>query len=379
MHFQKMNAPKRVLNGLWNAAWLTAVLLAMLSMLDWLAYFPWILPGALAVFAVNFLSTRHQKIAAGALCVLCILWCAMRFAAVADGFRILANRFSAQSEAAQSYEYTYFAAKGTLPTEILAFLSIFLGALCVLGGNWMNLGLTICIGIAVAYFGIAPKPLWLALLLIAAASNALPKQGRWVPALILAVLIVMMTFGMQALAPQPNAAISAADEALRDRLAENTLFYDQQPIPVEVPEPELVPPPPEQAQQPNHGVQKKTTRFLFVLLSALTVLLLFLPAILRDRAEKKRTKNRAAMHDVDNGAAIRAMYLYARKWRALEKAPEPVAPEIEALWLEAAYSTHQMTEEQREIMCRFVSESAERIWSKADRSMRFAIRYRYAL
>ena len=81
-------------------------------------------------------------------------------------------------------------------------------------------------------------------------------------------------------------------------------------------------------------------------------------------AAQKRKRNRAAMYVQNNAEAIRGMYMYARRWRELNDSPGRIRPEVEAIWLEAAFSEHEMTAAQRETMLSFVRYAAADTWNK---------------
>lgn len=378
MQFQLITKRSVFLSFLLKGLWLLAIEAALLSMLDWMQYFVWILPGVAVCTLLGLFSKRNQRIIACAVAACCVILMIVRWPAAMDGFRILANRLFALSEATQSYEYTYFQAFGTSPVEALVYSGIILGTVCAVSKKWGNLVLTALLALTVAFFGVAPKPLYLALLVLAAAANGSLRQGGWLNTVVVTILIAAIAFTVFTAAPEENPVISQWDEQLRDTLASTTLFYEHKPQPV--PEPDVIPPPPETPQQPNHGVTKEGfINVLMIVLIVITALMLFVPAIIRDAAAKKAQKNRAGMYDEDHAAAIREMYLYARKWRALEETPAAVPEDIYELWLEAAFSEHTLCETHRKKMLDYVKQTAQQIWECSSRRKRFLIRYKYAL
>ena len=173
--------------------------------------------------------------------------------------------------------------------------------------------------------------------------------------------------------------MSALDDRLRDTLAVQAVSQEQTPVPTEVPEPEIVPQPETERKQPDHGVQKAVLNILFLALAALTLALLFVPAIIKDRAEKKRGNARLGLDDPDHSAAIRAMYLYMLRWRTMADTDVEIPTEVYAIWQEAAFSDHAMDEAQRETIHAYMKEIAEKVWKEADWKKRLIIRYRICL
>ena len=350
---------------MWDAVCLSAVLVVVLATLQWLH----LLPIALSGVAVIFVPPKYRKF----LWIALAAFAAVRFGVVWNGTKILANRLFWLSEQTQSYEYSYFNVTGESCAEAVIFLSLLAGMVncpAMLAGLW---------AVAMAYFGVTPDGVWLALFLLASLISALPRQHRWFYGLIVGILVVAIAFATAKIAPEPSKAVSELDEQLRDSFAIGAVTYEQEPIPTEVPEPEIVPQPERSLQQPDHGVQQKMINILFVILAALTLALLFIPAVIKDRAEKKSEQARACFDDPDHAAAIKAMYLYAQRWRTLSNSPMEIPVDVYAIWQEAAYSDHAMTAEQREIVHAFMVETACAVWNAADKKKQMYIRYRVCL
>ena len=356
---------KRDYRKIYSAAFLAAVVAIVLATLQWLHLLPFGLIGVAAAFVPK----KYRKF----LWLALVAFALTRLGAVWNGTKILANRLFWLSEQAQSYEYSYFIVQGESCVEAVVFLSLLAGMIncpAVLAGLWV---------VAMAYFGITPDWAWLALLLLAGLISTLPRQHRWFYGLIVGILVLAIAFATATIAPEPSKAISELDEQLRDRLAIGAVTYEQEPIPTEVPEPEIVPQPETQLQQPDHGVQQKMINILFMILAALTLALLFIPAVIKDRAEKKSEQARAGFEDPDHTAAIKAMYLYAQRWRKLSDSPMEIPAEVKSIWQEAAYSDHAMTVEQREIVRNYMAETAHAVWNASDKKKQLHIRYRICL
>ena len=350
---------------MWDAVCLSALLVVVLATLEWLHLLTFGLIGVAAAFVPE----KYRKF----LWLALVAFALIRFGAVWNGIKILANRLFWLSEQTQSYEYSYFTVTGKSCGEAVVFLSLLAGMInspAILAGLW---------AVAMAYLGITPDGVWLALLLLAGLVSALPRQQRWFYGLIVGILVLAIAFAAVNIAPEPSRAISEWDEQLRDSLAFSAVTYEQEPIPTEVPEPEIVPQPETEFQQPDHGVQQKMINILFMILAALTLALLFIPAVIKDRAEKKSEQARAGFDDPDHAAAIRAMYLYVQRWRRLSDSPMEIPVDVYAIWQEAAYSDHALTAEQREIIHSYMVETVTTVWNAADQKKQLHIRYRICL
>ena len=357
------------------ALFLAAICCNVFATLDWLDLLPLALVGAL-LSALPLPKSRKAR------CVLwsgLVLWLLLRFPVILDGIKLLANRMFALSAQTQSYEYDYFAVSGQSAVEAVLWLSILAGGLCALLGNRFNV--LLCGGwmAAMAYFGVTPGPLWLALLGIGAFAAALPEQQRWFYGLLTAALVVSIALASVRLFPEPSKTVSILDDRLRDTLAAAPVTYAQTPVPTEVPEPEIVPQPKTELEQPDHGVQRAVINILFWILAALTLALLFVPAVLKDRAAKKSEHARTGLADPEPASAIRAMYLYAQKWRKLSEDSVDIPGDVYEIWQEAAYSEHTMTEVQRQRVHDYMKETAETVWAAANWRKKLRIRYRICL
>ena len=362
-----------------SALFLAAVICNVFAALDAPRLLPWALVGTIILLAAPVIPGERKRLVFLGMGGILAAFALIRFAAIADGVKLLANRMFWLSEQSQSYEYDYFQTTGASAAEAVLWLSVLAGSLCALWGNRANAAL--CAGwiIAMAYFGVTPGAVWMAALLLAGCLSALPGQRRWFYGLIIGAVIVGIFLTLTRLAPEPNQTVSQLDERLRDALASASVAYEQTPVPTQVPEPELVPQSETQLEQPDHGVQGRIVNVLFLLLAALTLALLFIPAVIRDRAEKRRQDNRAGLGSEDTCEAVRAMYLYTRKWRKLAETPVEIPREIREIWLEAAYSDHPISRQQRDAMYGYMKDTAMRIWNQSGWKKRLDIRYRSAL
>lgn len=348
--------------------------LCWLSMTDLLSLAPFVLPGAVLTFLLPGLPDKGRRWTALGLGAALLLWTALQWGRTGDSLAALANRVFAASESRQAYEYDYFPVEDLSPLWGLGVL----WTVTALGaGLWKRRFLLPLGGIsalAMAYFGVTPDPLWLSLLLPALGLTGLPEDGGWrfaLPLLLAAALLTVALGGIK-----PSVTLSAAEERLRDALALESVTYESTPKPDDLPEPEPVPPPETRSNEPDTGTG---VNILFLLLAALTLVILFVPAVIRDRAQRRRDRQREEFSSADAAAAVRAMYLHGKRWEAVDGGERVCPKEIYALWQEAAYSDHTLTEEQRTVMKAYLEGLEKEIWEKSDRITRFRIKYKLAL
>lgn len=374
MEIQFTNSHRNFPNVL-PALFLGAIICNVFAVLDWWNLLPFALIGAILPLIPQVRHRKVQYVLWGVLAA----WLLIRFDPILDGGKLLANRMFELSERSQSYEYDYFTVSRESALEAVLWLSMLTGTLCAFWGNKSNAVLCGLWLLAMAYFGVTPGIFWLTVLVLGGFLSVLPGQHRWFYGLITVAVVAGIAFAVSALAPEPSDAVSLLDDHLRDVLAVSPVTYEQTPVPTEVPEPELVPQPSTQLEQPDHGVQKAAANVLFFILAGLTLVLLFVPAIFKDRAAKKSQKARAGFDDSDHAAAIRAMYLYAQQWRKLSDTPGQIPAEVKRIWQEAAYSDHTMSQTQREAVHAYMQETAETVWAEAHWKKRLKIRYRICL
>ena len=410
MHFQLVEKKKLALLGLWCGIWLFALMGALLSLVGSMEYFLAALPGIAIVIAAGFLPRKWQRIIGAGAFALCLIWLFLRLAPIGDGFGFLANRLFTLSEEGQDFCYTHFNVVRNAPEESLVFVSCVLGALCLLLGGIINLVLTLLLAIMVAYFGVAPSIAWLSILVFAAFANGLPKKERLLPAILIAAIVAATALSVQTLAPEPNVRIDNISENLWEMFMPPTP-EDPEPPPTEpsdAPEiPDIQDAPetlgtikiPEGIQLPEHipstpgikipptkltpvGPGKKPTQKAKMPIAPILSAILAVAAvlvILRLLIAKKRKRSRAAMYAQNTAEAIRGMYLYAKRWRKWNAYADAIPSEVEDIWLEAAYSDHEMTPAQLERMRAFVRACAQEAWNNLNWWKRFVVYFYHAL
>lgn len=410
MHFQLIEKKKPTLPGIWCGIWFFAVMGALLSLVDSLEYFLAVLPGVALVIAAGFLPRKWQKLIGAGVFALCLLWLLLRLAPIGDGLGFLANRLFTLSEEGQAFCYTHFNVVRNAPEESLVFVSCALGALCLLLGGAVNLVLTLLLAIMVAYFGVAPSIVWLSILVFAAFANGLPKKERWLPAILIAAFVAATALSVQTVAPEPNVRIEHIAENLWDAFMP-PIPDDPEPLPTEpseapeipdiedypemletmqIPEgvtlPGKIPSVPQIEIPPTTirpvGPEKEPTQKVKIPIVPILVTILAIATVSAAVvlfANQKRKRVRAAMYAQNTAEAIRGMYLYARRWREWNAYADEIPSEIEDIWLEAAYSDHEMTDAQVERMRAFVRDTAQETWNNLNCWKRLAVYFYYAL
>ncbi len=412
MRFQLIENKKPTLPGLWCGIWFFAVMGALLSMVGGMAYFLAVLPGVAIVIVAGFLPRKWRLVVGICTLALSLVWLLIRLVPIGDGLGFLANKLFTLSEEGQNFCYTHYNVVRNAPQESLIVVSCILGALCLLVGGAVDLVMTLLMGIMVAYFGVAPSIVWLSILVFAAFANGLPKKERWLPAILIAAFVAATALSVQTLAPEPNVKIDNIAENLWD-IFMPPMPEDPEPLPTEpseapevpdiqddpeiletiqLPEdfelPEYIPTKPQAAiptttvtpvgpgEEPTQKVNKKipivpilSTILAVAAVSAVVVLL----------ADHKRKRSRAAMYVPNTAEAIRGMYLYARRWRKWNAYANEIPAEVEDIWLEAAYSDHEMTPAQLERMRVFVRDTAQEAWNNLNWWKRLAVYFYYAL
>lgn len=358
-----------------SSMFFAGLLLGLLATLDAL----YLVPAAAVGVVLPAAPFARKKTVRYGILILLAAFLVVRFEEVFEGFQLLANQLFALSEQTQAYEYNYFTVNTESAVETVLWLSLAAGLLCSLWGNRLNWVLTALWCVLMVYFGVTPDAHWLILAAFFGTLCCTPHEYRWFYGALIGIAVMMIGIGCIRFVPEPRDAVSALDEELRDILSLNSVVYEQTPVPVEVPEPEIVPPPAVEQEQPDHGVQKQLINILFVVLAALTLMILFVPAVINDRAAKRSEQNRAGMNDPDHAKSIHAMYLYAGRWRMLDSSIPPVPTEIYAIWQEAAFSDHIMSETQRLAVREYMETTARTVWANANWKKRMHIRYRIAL
>ena len=331
-----------------------------------------------------------------------------------DGVCLFLNRLFAASELQQAYLYEKLPVyapqaeqTGCLQTAAILF-GLLLAQLLTLPSRFSRTFVLAALCGAMAYLGVLPERGWLIALAGCLLLTLLPQDGGLRPwrLLPIAAAFVLLAAVCLLLPETENARLSAWEEHARDQLAIQTAAYGDIPAQQDTsteqtPQSE----PPTFRQEPMQstldGDRKPLSRPIrAVLVIFLLLLMLFVPSVYLDRLKKKRERNRAGLSDADARACICASFRYVLRWLRLaglepenvpfasysEKIETILGPEIAAqylqilpLWQEAAYSTHEMTEQQRTQMRVFLQTAVSLVWKKLSKKQRLWTTYWLAL
>ena len=379
---------------------------------------PWLIPGTAAFgAAAGFCDrvppdrTRRRGRTALILAAMLLAGGIVLHSSLIMGTEMILNHLYALGEEAQAYLYDRF----EIPAEeeitsgrskALAVLWMGLAAGGLTGippvrmRQWILAGAVLGVFGCLAYFGLVPMALPMGLLLLA---GCIALSGGRLRAVLPLLAVLIVIFGViMAVDPGENTQVSRADEQLRDRMALSTVRLEGMQAPQQEES---------QDQQEDEGDSggedsqpEDIQKFLhhnikgILLLILLVACVLFIPAVLRDRLEKRRRKNRAGIDSEDPAEAIRAMFPYAVRWLQAEgmtvgnRTYVSLQPSVNRrfselygdrygqmlqLWREAAYSSHPMDEEGRASMEEFLQETIRMVNGRA--GWRDRMRFKYVL
>ncbi|GEM_PF-1509843 len=346
-------------------------------------------------------------VTAVAAAVTIIIW----HSEIIDGICLLVNNLYVASEKSQAYLYDKFEIArdpgsyilcmryaalwmGTAAGAILSFIPMRIM-------RWISCLICIADLISLAFFGLLPNVICGGVMMVSAAAVLCSGRSKsMVPVMIAGVLAFVIVV---AISPGEFKSISKADENLRDKLATSTVSIQGN---------EKASSESKNNKENRQGKgsakknrqadnEKKYMKIWIVLgLILLTAMILFIPAVIHDRLEKKRKKNRKDLDSQDPGQAIRAMFPYAVKWlqaAGLGSANIPFADYQQSVkemtsdeysdeyslmlerWKEAAYSDHVFNEEDRAGMKLFMDRTIADVKSRMGMRDKLKVRFVTAL
>ena len=377
---------------------------------------PFTLPALVVFMMINSLESfgkyRLRLYSAAALAVALIAALILLRGYISSGWALIMNQFYDTAEASQAYIYNRFHVGETgdaHPYRSMHFALLWGSAAAGLIAAVPPLKARRTVGIliaaftmiALAYYGIIPAGVCIAVM--AAAAVFVLSRGHILSSLPV-LLIVMLVFGaVMLIDPGENYGISRADENFRDRFAliSSQLQNNEEEIDIDTLEQE-------EWEQQNNETGEDGTGFIAEHSWVVTALILIailagLGAaawIFRQRLRRKQLANREGIDSEDPDKAITAMFPYAVRWlqpAGIEPAGKPfdaLTPVIRAdlsdqyadsyeemyeLWKEAAYSDHEMTEDDRGRMKTFLQDTIEMVRSRGNFRTNLINTIRYAL
>jgi hypothetical protein len=235
-----------------------------------------------------------------------------------------------------------------------------------------------------------------------AALTAVLAGGKLRAALPVVIAGVVVFSLILAISPGENKAVSKVDENLRDKLATSTVSIEgNESTESESGKAKQDKDENDDGGQALLGGGKKNMKIWIVLgLILLTAMILFIPAVIHDRLEKRRKKNRKGIDSPDPKTAVCAMFPYAVRWLAaggLETGNVPFAElaggvremtsadyaaqydDMLVKWKEAAYSDYAFGEDDRSRMKEFMERTIADVREKMSFKDKLKVRFVTAL
>lgn len=339
-----------------------------------------------------------------------------------QGLKALLNRLFEASESVNAYAYTRFAVSADEPVAfaavLLGIMGVSLVALVLLSGSRLPV-LAVMAGVVLfqIFFGLS-FPAWINVPLFTLFFlRMLKRPGNRKTVWFVLGGVVLISLAVLLLFPGVDAATEAASETVRDqlsRMAQSITGVTQEPTGGETEtrraqmqsltsgggearterEFRLVTEEEEQIAMPHWVNYLRIILLLF--LTAAAVILPFLPFILLNQRRKKAMEARAVFQSGNVREAVAAIFQHLTAWleatghgggntpyaewnvRLSPDYAERYAA-CEKLFEEAAYSTHEMKEEQRQQALALLNETEQILRKRADWKQQLRLRYRECL
>ena len=352
----------------------------------------WIIAGVIAVAMISTMAVWHDRIG--------------------GGLAILSGYFYDIAEQSQAYIYDRFtvAEAANMSPELCirlgtVWISCLAGLITALPTAGYRRGVCAftagAVMIAFAYYGMIPSWIWIGVLILACIAAF--SRGNFVSTLPVLLMAVLLFGAVVLIHPGENIGISRVDENLRDRFALRSSFIEN-PEDEQSDLSELQKKDQEAQEQAEREAARNTTKRR--LLRSLTVTfcilaVLAVAAFLYWRTLSKRIeKNRLGIESDDPGEAIRAMFPYCVRWLeayGVDLAGKPFVSlipslreemsreyayryeDMYALWQEASYSDHEMTEKKKSEMSVFMKDTVDMIEDRSSFKDKVRTKLKYAL
>jgi len=397
-----------------------AVLLAASSVLLMLAEAPELIPFAIAgsvVFVVlRIISEKlggRTKLISAAVCVVLLAATAIILRKyVWNGFELIMNQLYQVGEEAQAYAYKHFSVGATgeenpemCMRSAVVWISTAVGVLLSLipgghhrGVNTLIVTVTLLI---TAYYGILPASAGVAAVVITLIISFCSSRLKTMWPLLIAVSLVLGAIIF--IDPGEFGPVSRANENLRDifsmRMANiegNDPFMEEDMMDDEDDYEEGG-----FMDSIRDGIEGVGAGVVAAIIAVVILLLILAIALLvHKHLEKKRRKIRAGIDSPEPAVAVGAMFPYAVRWLkayGIHTENEPFSAlvrtvrmetgktysgrfeEMLELWKKAVYSDHEITQQDRFDMDRFLKETIDMTKNRADFRDKLKIRFKYAL
>lgn len=393
-------------------------LAAMISLLAWFCNTVGIMPyiyacsaGVVILLLAPMFETKHKLFAMIVAIAVAVMFL-FAHQKIIEGVKIIGNRIFSISEALQAYRYDRLEvgvpeAKSDICMLVaLAFISGLLALISMLLMRKRKFILPLAsfatVAIFTAYFGVSAAFIWMVLPATLCLIAFIPSNAGTRRYVAIVICMVILFTVSSIFLPKELPSISKLDESIRDKIAFETVRIENESTTEDF-DPPPVTEPEEKAETMGEHIAyfiPTVKTVLVVAVSLLILLILFIPAVLNDRLRKRAAMERADFENADHSVSICAMFLYAAKWlnacglgasninyaEWTQKLGEYMSyeylgkyDEIVPIWYEAAFSSHEMTVQQRNAVWEFLKSTSDEIWHKASRKQRLLIKYRYGL
>ena len=329
---------------------------------------------------------------------------------IGGGLGTVMNTVFEASEFVQAYVYTKFpiseAAQSNPDTAVrvaTVWASCLAGALGALPPaavrRFLGLGVAAFTLIAFAYYGLIPTVLVVVLAIIAI--MFVMSRGSLLAAIPVLLAAALFFGAIMAINPGENYAISRVDEKIRDRLALRSAYLQsdlQQETPDEMEDIENN----EKEMENDFNEFTSTHKWMIPIVIVLLILAALAAAayMIYRRYLKRRDANREGLESDDLRTATIAMFRYAVKWlgvsgvdvsgKSFGTLVEPLRRSVSeqysqyftsmyVMWREAAYSDHEIAEENRDAMRTFMNDTKEMVEGEMDGKAKVINAVKYAL
>ena len=377
---------------------------------------PFVASGVLVYLAITMAESmkpgKLRWMIAGVVLVILIATIAIWRTRIGGGIALISGYFYDMAEQSQAYIYDRFAVPEIANTSPILctrlgtlWLSGLAGLISAIPTVDYRRGMCAftagAVMIAFAYYGMIPSWIWIGVLILACITAF--TRGNLLSTLPLMLVVVILFGAVVLINPGESIGISRMDENLRDRFAFRSAFIenpeeDQSDLSELQKQDQL-----EQEKAEQEAAENTVIRRIFRALSVtfLIVAALGVAAFLYWRRLKKRIEdNKKGIDSADPGAAIAAMFPYCVRWLeayGIDISGKPFASlipslreemsreyayryeDMYALWQEASYSDHKMTEKNRTEMSTFMSDTVEMIEERSDFMAKVRTRLKYAL
>ena len=378
-----------------------------------------VLPGLIVYLLISTLGSRDEDnirrirlYIAAALGVLLIVALVVLRKYIGNGLGLVMNQLYDNGEAAQAYVYDRFPVGSTGendPTLCMwiatAWISMLIGLITALppAGARRIIALAVAVYsmLLFAYYGLIPS--WACIAAIAVGIIFTLSRGSLLSSLAVLAVVAVLFGAIMMIDPGESYGISRADEKFRDRFALKSAFLQSDIDPLDG----LEGLDQDSADSDSQdGENEGSFAGEHKALVAIIVIVLILAAIgaavwmMMKRIRQRRNEHRAGIDSSNPKEAITAMFPYAVRWLqpvgidTAGKTFTSLVPLIRSdisgnyadrfsgmyeLWKEAAYSDHEMSEENRAQMKTFLNDTISMIKERSDFRTRLAATLKYAL